>query len=187
MNNQEPLGFSYATRDLLISLVVVFMAWSILSLVVHEKAGINPGLLVIEMHWDQASDSDIDLWVKAPGEGPVGFSNRDGVSCNLVRDDQGRSGDPQSNNSELSICRASGQGAWAVNVMAYKVTDEHFPVQVQVTVSSQVGGVYRKILEKRVLLTYGGQQLTVWRFQLNQEGMIMENSVNSLPIDLYHP
>ena len=35
-------------------------------------------------------DSDVDLWVQAPGDMPVGYSNKGGAVFNLLRDDLGQ-------------------------------------------------------------------------------------------------
>jgi hypothetical protein len=50
----------------------------------------------------------VDLWVQAPGDVPVGYSNESGVIFNLVRDDLGKGSDPNSMNYEI----AYGRGHW---------------------------------------------------------------------------
>ena len=39
--------------------------------------------------WPPELDSDVDLWVQAPGDVPVGYSNKGGAVFNLLRDDLG--------------------------------------------------------------------------------------------------
>ena len=53
-----------------------------------------PGNVMVEARWADELDSDIDLWVQAPGDVPVGYSNKSGVIFNLLRDDLGRNADP---------------------------------------------------------------------------------------------
>ncbi len=52
-----------------------------------------PGNIVVEVRWPDKIDADVDLWVQAPGDRPVGYSNRGGQVFNLLRDDLGHSGD----------------------------------------------------------------------------------------------
>lgn len=59
------------------------------------------------MHWPSDMENDVDLWVKAPGEGPVGFWNQGGEVFNLLRDDLGAIGDATDENYEVSYSRAS--------------------------------------------------------------------------------
>src|SRR3981081_592713 len=68
----------------------------------HSKGQAPPGNVIVEMFWDKAIDADVDLWVQAPGDVPVGYSNKSGVVFNLVRDDLGKGGDPKSRNSDGS-------------------------------------------------------------------------------------
>jgi hypothetical protein len=53
-----------------------------------------PGNVIIAITWPEG-DVDIDMWITGPGEkAPVGYSNKSGVLFNLLRDDLGRSYDP---------------------------------------------------------------------------------------------
>ena len=52
-----------------------------------------PGNITVEVRWPDEIDADIDLWVEAPGDRPVGYSNKGGRIFNLLRDDLGRNGD----------------------------------------------------------------------------------------------
>jgi hypothetical protein len=52
-----------------------------------------PGNVIIEAQWADKLDADVDLWVQAPGDMPVGYSNESGQSLNLLRDDLGRKQD----------------------------------------------------------------------------------------------
>ena len=46
-----------------------------------------PGNVIVEARWPDAIDADVDLWVQAPGDVPVGYSNKGGAIFNLLRDD----------------------------------------------------------------------------------------------------
>ena len=60
-----------------------------------------PGNVIVEIRWPDDLDTDVDLWVKAPGDIPVGYSNKGGVTFNLLRDDLGRHADATETNYEV--------------------------------------------------------------------------------------
>src|SRR5215813_5025723 len=53
----------------------------------------SPGNVIVEAQWGDGLDADVDLWVQAPGDKPVGYSNKSGRVFNLLRDDLGRAQD----------------------------------------------------------------------------------------------
>jgi hypothetical protein len=187
--NPESPGFSWAYRDLLTALVVVFIAMAALALVaVVQKPDPNvavQGNLIFTLHWDPRSNSDIDLWVKSPGDQPVGFHRMSGISCNLLRDDLGRRRDANSENEEMTVCRNAPAGAYAVNVMAYDVYDRRVPVRVSVEATFSGAGGSRRLFRRDAKLAYQGQELTVARFRLEKGGALEPGSLNDIPIRLY--
>src|SRR4051794_3763581 len=66
------------------------------------KGAAAPGNVIVEMTWPPNIDADVDLWVQAPGDVPVGYSDKSGIIFNLLRDDLGHSGDPNSMNYEVT-------------------------------------------------------------------------------------
>jgi hypothetical protein len=52
-----------------------------------------PDNVLIEARWPDRMDTDVDLWVQAPGDVPVGYSNKGGAIFNLLRDDLGERAD----------------------------------------------------------------------------------------------
>lgn len=183
--NREPLGYSWAMRDLLIALVVVFLGMAVMALAVHQnqKAGIRPGTLIIQMHWADWSNSDIDLWVKSPGDVPVGYSRLRGLYCDLLRDDLGHAHDPVSTNTETVVCRKAPQGSYIVNAMAYDVYDYKFPIPVTVTVT-ELRGSPHLIVRRTVELTHQGQELTVIGFSVDRHGNLIPDSLNTIQTEL---
>jgi hypothetical protein len=69
-----------------------------------------PGNVMVEARWADELDTDVDLWVQAPGDVPVGYSNKSGVIFNLLRDDLGRNADPTQLNYEVSYSRGVPPG-----------------------------------------------------------------------------
>ena len=68
-----------------------------------------PGNVMVEARWPDQLDTDVDLWVQAPGDVPVGYSNKGGAVFNLLRDDLGRRGRDRLN-YEVSYSRGMPAG-----------------------------------------------------------------------------
>ena len=82
-----------------------------------ETDGVTaPGNVTVEMQWPDKLDADVDLWVQAPGDGPVGYSNKSGKVFNLLRDDLGKSQDMTDYNYEVAYTRGAPAGEYIVNV-----------------------------------------------------------------------
>ena len=187
--NTESRGFSWAYRDLLTALLVVFIAMATLALVAvvqkpNPKVAIQ-GNLIFAMHWKASSNSDIDMWVKSPEDRPVGFMRLSGMNCNLLRDDLGHAHDPSSENEEMAVCRNAPAGAYAVNVMAYDVYDRHFPIDVTVESFYTNGTGSSRLFQRDARLTYQGQEVTVAQFQLTKDGLVKAGTINDIPIVLF--
>jgi hypothetical protein len=145
-----------------------------------------PGNVIIEIHWPDELDSDVDLWVEAPGDVPVGYSNKGGLIFNLLRDDLGERADATGLNYEVSYSRGIPPGEYIVNVHLYRNAAGIFPVPVTVVTSvkrsAQDGA--RQLLASKVDLEREGEELTVYRFKLSDQGMLVPGSVHSLQHNL---
>lgn len=180
-------GYTLAVVDLLTSLVVVFAAMAVLAIIAAKpdaKAGVRPGGLVIEMRWQANRNADVDLWVKSAADQPVGYAHMSDTHCNLLRDDLGRGADPESRNEEMVVCRGAPPGEWIVDAMLYRSYDEQMPIHVHVTVT-RLGSAETQILDRTVELERQGQQITVFRFRLDEHGAYVPGSENYLPMPLY--
>jgi len=151
-----------------------------------QAAASVPGNIMIEARWDDSLDSDIDLWVQAPGDVPVGYSNKSGLIFNLLRDDLGRNADPTQLNYEVSYSRGIPPGEYAVNLHMYRNKSRVTPVKVTVVTSVKRPGSEsaRQVLASIVELTAENQETTVYRFKLDENGDLASDSVNSLPKSL---
>ena len=96
------------------------------------------GDVMVEATWEGGLDIDVDQWVEAPRLRPVGYSNKSGEACNLLRDDLGRDVDPSPANHEVTICRGiRTNGEYVVNLHLYRNRLDlplPLPVEVRVTV-----------------------------------------------------
>jgi len=143
---------------------------------------IPPGNVIIELRWPDALDADVDLWVQAPGDVPVGYSNKGGVVFNLLRDDLGVARDATALNYEVSYSRGIPSGEYTVNVHLYRDNAGIYPVPVTVVASVKPSAdeSAHQILSTKLELDEEGEELTAFRFRLDGDGKLVPNSVHSL-------
>jgi hypothetical protein len=141
-----------------------------------------PGNVIVEVRWPDELDSDVDLWVEAPGDIPVGYSNKGGVIFNLLRDDLGKRADATGMNYEVSYSRGIPAGEYTVNVHLYRNTAGVFPIPVTVVTSVKKSSKEsaRQLLASNIELVREGEELTVYRFRLSENGDLVPGSVHSL-------
>jgi hypothetical protein len=141
-----------------------------------------PGNVIVEVRWPDELDSDVDLWVEAPGDVPVGYSNKGGVIFNLLRDDLGKRADATGMNYEVSYSRGIMAGEYTVNLHLYRNTAGVFPIPVTVVTSVKKSAKEsaRQLLASHIELVREGEELTVYRFKLSELGDLVSGSVHSL-------
>jgi hypothetical protein len=141
-----------------------------------------PGNVIVEVRWPDELDSDVDLWVEAPGDVPVGYSNKGGRIFNLLRDDLGKRADATGMNYEVSYSRGIVPGEYTVNLHLYRNTAGVFPIPVTVVTSVKKSAKEsaRQLLASNIELVREGEELTVYRFKLSEEGDLVSGSVHSL-------
>ncbi len=177
-------------RDVIMLALAGFMTVVILLLAhINPKASAAsakdttaPGNVLIEANWPPDMDSDVDLWVQAPGDMPVGYSNKGGAVFNLLRDDLGKQLDLSGLNYESSYSRGIVPGEYTVNLHLYRNRAAVADVPVTVLVSSKpnADAPARQILMTKVDLMREGEERTVFRFKLTETGNLVSGSVNSL-------
>ena len=92
-----------------------------------EGATDPPGNVIAEMRWDDKLRTDVDLWVQAPGDVPVGYSNKSGLIFNLLRDDLGSHADPTDVNFETSFSRGIPPGEYIGQRPSVPEPRKHLP------------------------------------------------------------
>lgn len=180
-------GFAYSVVDLLVVLLVIFLARSIdtSDATTSAKGAVTAGNLTVQLTWDQTADADVDLWCLGPGEPhAIGFSSPHGVHFDLVRDDLGRTGDSQSRNLELAFARGAPAGEYIIDAMLYASHDHKLPVRVHLQVLDGQGHV---LLQRSALLSYVSDEITLTRLRLDGQEHIVPGSVNDLYRPLYAP
>ena len=147
-----------------------------------DDDGKSPGSVVIEVQWADGLDADVDLWVQAPGDVPVGYSNKGGAIFNLLRDDLGKISDVTDLNYEVSFSRGVPAGEYTVNLHMYRGLGVTYPIPVKVvaSVKKTPAAPTKQILVSTVELRREGQEMTVFRFRLDERGDLAPGSVHSL-------
>lgn len=142
-----------------------------------------PGNVIVEISWPEEVDADVDLWVEAPGDVAVGYSNKGGLIFNLLRDDLGGQADVTAINYEVSYSRGVPSGEYTVNVHLYRNMSSPLPLPVSVSVSVKPSPsqAAKRILTTKLNLIHQGQELTAFRFSLNEDGRLVPGSVHDLP------
>ncbi len=174
-------------RDVILLALIGFVAMVILLLPHIKPTEVEtqdhkaPGNVIVELHWPSTMPYDIDLWVKAPRQAPVGFWNMGGETFNLLRDDLGSEADATDENYEISYSRGIPAGEYIVNVHQYGPLPADTVVKVSVVVSVRTRlEAARQILNTDVELSRQGQEVTAFRFRLDEEGGLVPDSVNTL-------
>lgn len=146
----------------------------------------SAGDMMVEIHWPDKVDVDIDLWVRSPDdERPVGYSNRAGKTFNLLRDDLGKSNDSTDRNFEMAYTRGLPAGEYVINLHYFMNRDgslqEGVPVDVVISTKAsttkELGGM-KQIITRKAILRVVGEEITVVRFTLDQSGELDKDSVN---------
>jgi hypothetical protein len=176
-------------RDVVMLALVGFVALVIMLLPHLNPPGAKtaddttpPGNVIVEVRWPDEIDADVDLWVQAPGDVPVGYSNKGGAAFNLLRDDLGSRVDVTGLNYETSYSRGIVPGEYTVNLHLYRNPSRTYPVPVTVVTSVKRRSdlAARQLLASKAMLVREGEEMTVYRFRLTEAGALVAGSVHSL-------
>ncbi len=143
----------------------------------------RPGNVMVELRWPDELNVDVDLWVQAPGDVPVGYSNQGSAIFNLLRDDLGHLNDTTDLNYEFSYSRGVPAGEYTVNLHLYRNLANVYPIPavVAVSVKNSPNLPAQQILSTKLNLLHEDEELTALRFKLDEEGRLLSGSVHNLP------
>lgn len=150
---------------------------------VAEDSAPSAGNMTVELIWPEKINADMDLWVMAPKGRPVGYSHKSGHIFNLLRDDLGSHSDMTELNYEFAYSRGAPEGEYVVNVHAYRNINKEYPIPVTVVVSLKKPKqkTTKQILMAKREMSFQGEELTVFRFLLNEDAELIKASVNDVP------
>lgn len=140
-----------------------------------------PGNIMVWVRWPDYVDVDVDLWAQAPGDKPVGYSNRAGDTFNLLRDDLGNTRDTTKLNYEVIFSRDMPNGRYTVNVHLFRNSSYLTEVPVDADVFISYGSRSVSIAKRKVVLKQVGQEITIVSFTLENGKLIGK------PDDAYTP
>ncbi len=144
-----------------------------------------PGNVMVEVRWPDELDTDVDLWVQAPGDVPVGYSNKGGAIFNLLRDDLGNRNDATRLNYEVAFARGVPEGEYTVNLHLYRnLAGKPVPVTVVTSVKAAPAEPARQQLARETTQVREGQEVTAYRFRLDEKGGLVPGSVTDLARNL---
>ena len=147
-----------------------------------ENSSVPPGNVIVELFWDNDRDVDIDLWVKAPEDIPVGYSNQGGLFFNLLRDDLGKYKDSTPVNYEVSYSRGINEGIYVANLHLYREDETPFvPIIAKLVVSivDPKTKERKQILKSQKNLKNIGEEITMFQFKLDKKGNLDKDSINN--------
>lgn len=146
-----------------------------------QEAVESSGALMAELEWPCCERRlDVDLWIEAPLEVPVGYSNKTGPTFALLRDDLGKAGDPSEENREVAFGRGIPDGRYTINAHLYRGEG---PVEVRLELRAVDENVSREILSTSATLQREGQELTLIRFEMSG-GRLVPGSLHHLQRNL---
>ena len=148
----------------------------------EEKSSYPPGNVIVELFWDNNRDVDIDLWVQAPEDIPVGYSNKGGLFFNLLRDDLGKYKDSTPVNYEVSYSRGINAGKYIANLHLYREDKTPFkPIDAEMVISVVDPNTNKRkqILKSKKKLKVIGEEITIFQFNLSKKGKLDTNSINN--------
>ena len=122
------------------------------------------------------------VWVQAPNDIPVGYSNKGGLFFNLLRDDLGIYKDNSPVNYEVSYSRGISDGVYIANVHLYredKVPFKPIIAELLVSVVDPDSNKRKQILKTSKKLEEIGKEITVFQFELDKKGNLNNNSINN--------
>lgn len=183
MTNERWTGPVIATIDMLLALFVVMLGMVNPVMPKVESQEKPFCKMAVDISWPKEMNTDVDLWVLAPGDRPVGYSNKSGRGFDLVRDDLGIDDDEDTVNSERACARFLVQGEYVANVHLYgnRSGRADVPVTLTVTKLDPYMGTLTTIEKREVVLKYIGQETTVIRFELDKDGKVVAGSENDIP------
>ena len=145
----------------------------------------SPGNVYVQANWDANIEADVDLWVRAPTDTAVGYSNKGGKVFNLLRDDLGKLLKDDPSNFEVAFSRGAPAGEYVVNVHMFRNRANVWPLKVtlEINLNREGSGIF-SIGKRTVTFTKAQQEITVLRFKLDENGKLVSGSEHDLPVSL---
>ncbi|OGG61908.1 hypothetical protein A3C87_00740 [Candidatus Kaiserbacteria bacterium RIFCSPHIGHO2_02_FULL_49_34] len=178
-------------------LMIFFFLFVLMAALLVPRAKLNDdtepppqlGKLHVEIEWPPGN-TDIDLWILPPGAAkPVGFSNRGGPACDLLRDDLGTANDPMPSNRESIMCRAAPAGEYTITAYYYASSILEGPVPISVIAIISLWNDrlnrYERVHTTTVELAKPKEYATIASFLMQDDGTIDTGSFNTIERNIF--
>ncbi len=177
-----------------------FLAFLLVKPIPEDKKIDSKAEYIVTLEWPDHHNGDIDLWTLSPLGEAVGYASKELGVASLERDDMGSARDTfydyntettvyNKVNREIITLRGILPGEWVVNVHYYASRPlptghisgksrtwpdtKRIPAEVEVKVI-RLNPTYQVLAQKKLLLTFQGEQRTAARFILDETGAIVE-------------
>lgn len=185
--------FLLSYLDFYVYYVSVFIGLFILAFALineESKKGniIDPSQFMIELTWEEGSNSDIDLWVQDPTGAITYFAHNDSQIVTLDRDDLGINNSVTLEDGtkvinpirrEVANIRRIIPGTFVVNTMMY---NNRTPGPVKAHVTIRRLNPYLEVTEKTVELSTNGEETTILNFDMDDKGSISNTNDTYTPL-----
>ncbi len=141
------------------------------------------GALSVYVFWPDGMDADIDVHVLDANKQHTYYDNKETHITNLLRDDRGMLNDQGPRNFENVYVRELPPGEYVINLHAFRAADKFYPIPVEGELNfidptgGKGGGLTFK---KTVELLKTGEEITLFRFLVGQDGKIVPYSLNHI-------
>lgn len=155
----------YSNVTLILAAIIVIVMSQ-----VNPKAKDNPdtlpppGSIAVLACWPPGP-IDVDVWLGAPDDKPVGYARKSGTTWALLRDDMGTVNDSSPINCESAFARATPAGEFTVNLHGYSLPTGPVSVHVEIALNGA-------LLVKADMEVKAKQERTVLRFTLDGQGRV---------------
>ena len=181
IDEDETPTIAYRDLTTLLTFCVLFMlmiALPFLADAAKQTDGSSAGAVYFEIGWPDGSHVDVDMWVQAPGQMPVGYAAAKSKSCDLLRDDMGEEESPIPARYEDIYCRDKLDGEYLFNINLFSNHDHlgTVPVGWRVTYRNGAGSM-SEIDHGTFVLTRKDEEQTLIRFHM-KDGNLVYGSIS---------
>lgn len=172
-----------------LALLVFLMIFVILLVFINDNKTkksegdvVAPGNLIYELSWPNTLNADIDTWILTPDETiPVGYSSRNGINANLLRDDLGTTGDLTNTNIEQVFVRNLKPGRYIINAHYYNFyqANNKDPIPLHLIVKLIKDNNVQVLFEVKKEVARIKDEVTMAIFNLDDELNYMQSSLNT--------
>ena len=174
-------------RFVILALMLIFMVPKVVVKKEDEKSSekIN-GMMTVECVWETGKDYDIDLWIKAPNDELIGYTNQHGEIFDLVRDDIGKNMNPTGLHYEIAYAKSTPAGKYTINVHFYRNGEAGHPnvkVDCNITMAKNEKADKKQLYTRQVELNdevAETREQTIVSFELDEKHDIVDGSISKV-------